>query len=375
MRTINTEFYGDDSRWFIGVVAQIGDIRNLGRVRVRIFGIHNENTTKVKPSDLPWASVVVPVTQGGVSGSTMPDGIQVGAQVYGIFLDGKHSQSPLILGSIPHDSGLRVINDEPIDNFAVPQSSGSAPNFLAGDTVNEETSKALQESGVDPVPDIGAFISADMAKVLNKNTAGSGTLNIKLIGSNRQEQAFNYLKSYFETKGNISDPGSCAAAFVGNFVCEAGAALDPTIEPKSGEPAIGIAQWNDRQPDLKLFANNIPGASYKNFSVQLAFVVHELENKQKSRTYSRLVASTTMLEYAEVVMALYETPQTVVDYHNESNFLINYITYHMSRGGIRSVASKAISKGTDTNAMRKYLQDFEKRLAACKAISTTYGDS
>jgi hypothetical protein len=47
----------------------------------------------------------------------------------------------------------------------------------------------------------------------------------------------------------------------------------------------------------------------------------------------------------------------------------------MSRGGIRSVASKAISKGTDTNAMRKYLQDFEKRLAACKAISTTYGDS
>ena len=66
MRAINTEFYGDDSRWFIGVVSQIGDVRNLGRVRVRIFGIHNEDTAKVKISDLPWASVVVPVTQGGI---------------------------------------------------------------------------------------------------------------------------------------------------------------------------------------------------------------------------------------------------------------------------------------------------------------------
>ena len=128
MRTINTEFYGDDSRWFIGVVSQIGDIRNLGRVRVRIFGIHNEDTAKVKISDLPWASVVVPVTQGGVSGSTMPDGIQVGAQVYGIFLDGKHSQSPLVLGSIPHDSGLRVVVDEQPDPYVQPKISKPTNN-------------------------------------------------------------------------------------------------------------------------------------------------------------------------------------------------------------------------------------------------------
>jgi len=53
----------------------------------------------------------------------MPDGIQVGAQVYGIFLDGKHSQSPLILGSIPHDSGLRVVVDEQPDPYVQPKAS------------------------------------------------------------------------------------------------------------------------------------------------------------------------------------------------------------------------------------------------------------
>lgn len=370
MRTINTEFYGDDSRWFIGVVKQIGDIRKLGRVRVRIFGIHNEDTNKVKESDLPWASVVVPVTQGGIAGSTMPDGIQVGAQVYGIFLDGKHSQSPLVLGSIPHNTGFRVVTEEPEDKFALPLKKSQQEHTKAGDTVNDRTVKILEEAGVTPLPGDGEPITADMARIINDNSGNSGDLNITLVGANRQEQAYNFLKNYFEQRGNINDPGSCAAAFVGNFIRESGVNLDPEARPPK-EPAVGIAQWNARQPDLKKFARSIPGASYLNFSVQLAFVIYELEHGQKNRTYARLVNASTILEYTEVVMVLYETPGVVVDYHKETDFINNYNTY-AARGGIAGAIKRSSRQSTALLAFKSKLDD---RLSSAKAVKTTYGDA
>lgn len=369
MRTINTEFYGDDTRWFIGVVSQIGDVRNLGRVRVRIFGIHNEDTDKVKISDLPWASVVVPVTQGGVSGSTMPDGIQVGAQVYGIFLDGKHSQSPLILGSIPQDAGLRVVVDEPTDPFALSKPSKSESNIQVGDQITRTEVDKLEALG-EPTPIIGTILDVRQAELLAVGASGSGTLNINLIGSTRQEQAFNYLKGYFESNGNIGDPGSCAAAFVGNFIHESGPALDPKARPPR-EPAVGIAQWNSRQPELKTFANNISGASYLNFSVQLAFIIYELENKQSKRTYSRLVNSSTIIEYTEVVMALYETPSTAYNYHKESSFISNY-NIHARNGGIRGAVKKT---SRQSSALLAYSAAFEKRLTSAKEVSKKFGDA
>ena len=342
MRAINTEFYGDDSRWFIGVVSQIGDVRNLGRVRVRIFGIHNEDTSKIKITDLPWASVVVPVTQGGVSGSTMPDGIQVGAQVYGIFLDGKHSQSPLILGSIPHDSGLRVVVDEQPDPYVQPKVSKPTNN-------TDEQGNAI---------------------------ASSGELKVPLIGSSRQEQSFNYLKQYFQSKGNISNPGNCAAAFVGNFMHEAGTDLNPDTYEFPKNPSVGgygIAQWTGlRRRNFITFANNIPGASFTSLEVQLAFVVNELEDReaQRGRTYNKLTHDSTILNYTETVLALYETPQTAVDFNKETQFISFYLKYARA-GGIRNYE---LTSSRQSLALQAYKAEFEKRLKSAKLINKTFGE-
>ena len=375
MRAINTEFYGDDCRWFIGVVKQTGDSRGLGRVRVRIFGIHNEDTTKVKESDLPWASVIVPVTQGGVPGSTQPNGIQVGAQVFGIFLDGKASQSPLILGSIPHDANLRVIGNEPADPYAIPRPSSEEPAVRPGDMITVQDRQILSEAGVSPLPGIAEAISADMAEVLNgSKSKGSPSLRVNLIGVNRQQQAYNYLKNYFESRGNISDPGACAAAFVGNFMNESGHTLDPTARPTTSEPALGIAQWRttDRRDNLKAFAIR-HNTTEDNFSLQLAFVEWELENGlQVSRTYDRLVLASTLLEYTEIVLACYETPNVAIDYHNESNFLTHYWAVHGSLGGIRAAVARSSRQST---AMLSYRDQFNIRLADAKFVKSTYGDS
>lgn len=98
-------YYGDDTRWFVATVVSISDPNKLGRVKVRIRGIHSDSIDDIPERDLPWAQVVLPPTEGGSSGIGSTVGIKPGAQVFGIFLDGKNSQLPLVVGSIAKVEG------------------------------------------------------------------------------------------------------------------------------------------------------------------------------------------------------------------------------------------------------------------------------
>ena len=101
----NRIYYGDQTRWFIGEVTSISDPKQLARIQVRIYGIHSDNKVDIPDENLPYAQVVAPITEGGTNGLGNPLGIQVGALVFGIFLDGKDSQLPLVLGSMPKFEG------------------------------------------------------------------------------------------------------------------------------------------------------------------------------------------------------------------------------------------------------------------------------
>ena len=48
------DYYGDETRWFVGSVKSLNDPLELGRVKVRIFGVHSENTDDVPEGDLPF---------------------------------------------------------------------------------------------------------------------------------------------------------------------------------------------------------------------------------------------------------------------------------------------------------------------------------
>jgi len=79
--------------FFIGVIEGNVDQRLEGRVRVRAFGVHG--TVDEVPTDmLPWAIVA----QGGYDPNVVP---KVNSWVYGMFLDGRDAQQPMILGLIP----------------------------------------------------------------------------------------------------------------------------------------------------------------------------------------------------------------------------------------------------------------------------------
>ena len=125
-----SQFYGDETRWFIGMVVDNVDPLKLDRVKVRIHGIHNNN--EIPTEDLPWAQVNLPVTEDGSSGLGGNSQLKNRAQVFGIFLDGTDSQLPLVLGSIPKiETERNDVNEA--------HNTGAGPDTIVGVTTAELT--------------------------------------------------------------------------------------------------------------------------------------------------------------------------------------------------------------------------------------------
>ena len=98
-----SEFMGKNGfNWFVGVVEDRADPKNLGRLRVRCLGYHTEDLQKLPTSDLPWAHVMNPITSATVSGlGQSPLGAVEGTWVIGFFQDGADAQMPIIIGTLP----------------------------------------------------------------------------------------------------------------------------------------------------------------------------------------------------------------------------------------------------------------------------------
>ena len=128
---IKKHFVGRDGFvWWVGqVVDETTWIDNLPTVRtdntddqsgfayrykVRIMGYHTASTTDLTDEELPWASVMMPVTagSGGAAASATPM-IRQGNFVYGFFLDGEEAQTPIIIGIIGSNQYLAVSKDLP----------------------------------------------------------------------------------------------------------------------------------------------------------------------------------------------------------------------------------------------------------------------
>ena len=102
MQTKNDDFVIENQPLFFnGIVESRNDPLKLGRVKVRVFGLHSDNFDTLNPDDLPWAFILIPTTESGVSGiGVSKGGIPPGTWVFGTYLDGENKQQPLILGSI-----------------------------------------------------------------------------------------------------------------------------------------------------------------------------------------------------------------------------------------------------------------------------------
>ena len=95
-------FMGQDGfTWFVGVVENRNDPAKLSRVQVRCLGYHTEDLVDIPSDDLPWAHVMMPVTDPSMQGlGTSPSFLVEGTWVLGFFRDPERQQ-PVIMGSLP----------------------------------------------------------------------------------------------------------------------------------------------------------------------------------------------------------------------------------------------------------------------------------
>jgi len=111
--------------FFVGIVENNIDPRYESRVQVRAFGVHGTKE-QIPTEDLPWALVVA----GNYSFNILP---QQNHWVFGVFLDGRDAQQPLILGTIPTfmsdtlDPDRDGIGEHPKNEDEKAQSADSAP--------------------------------------------------------------------------------------------------------------------------------------------------------------------------------------------------------------------------------------------------------
>lgn len=255
LRPIQKEFYGDDYRWFFGTVINAQPPAGLeGRVKVRINGVHNPDTREVPEKDLPWAQVLIPTTEGGISGYGRIPQILAGSFVFGVFLDGITSQIPLVLGSLPR---TEFPSEVQLGRLGV-----------------SETTTRLQNS---------------VTTLLLDDEIAEGDLQL------RRGQA---MKFFLDNGYNPTHSAALTGAIQG---------ISKFVTFDEDPAATGICKWirsaesGSRWNNLLAFSQNFqPVSDWRLYSIQLQFVLFELRGRFSS--VNRRLLNTTDIETASTIV-------------------------------------------------------------------------
>lgn len=96
------QFAFPDFKWFIGVVEDVQDPKEMGRLQLRVYGYHTEDKGLIPTEMLPWATVANGIQSASLSGlGHSPTGVVKGTTVWGFFVDGDNAEMPLICGTLP----------------------------------------------------------------------------------------------------------------------------------------------------------------------------------------------------------------------------------------------------------------------------------
>lgn len=138
---------------YFGVVEDCRDPFFFGRVRVRVYGVHSDDTNAVPTDTLPWCDPIMPFPQPFISGVGLsPTGMVNGAMVVLIPKDPDLLQEWFVLGSL---GGMRKASGN--GGFNDPE------KLYPRTTTNHDTNVLARGKN-------GAQVD-----VLNENTVGDGT--------------------------------------------------------------------------------------------------------------------------------------------------------------------------------------------------------
>lgn len=135
------------AHWWVGVVEDRDDPEKMGRCKVRIFGIHPDDTSELSKDDLPWALLMTPATSASISGvGTSPVGILHGSWVVGFFMDGADKQQPIIVGTVPTKPEEKEDEEQQQQ-----QQSSSGSDFSGSSPLTNEAGEPITNESGSPV--------------------------------------------------------------------------------------------------------------------------------------------------------------------------------------------------------------------------------
>lgn len=261
LRPIQQEFYGDDYRWFFGTIINAQPPAGLeGRVKIRINGVHNPEISEIPEKDLPWAQVLVPSTEGGISGYGRIPQMLAGSFVFGVFLDGVSSQIPLVLGSLPRTE------------FPTQTQTGR--------------------------------VSDRERSIRFQNSVTNELLNDDLRTTSTQLRRQQSMKFFLDNGYSLIH----AAAITGGLQ---GVSAFETYNEDEDDTLIGIAAWNrsnvvgSRFNGLLSFSQSFqPIVDWRLYSTQLQYVLFELRNRFSSAN-RRLKNTENIKEASSIINEYY----------------------------------------------------------------------
>ena len=139
----NADQYKDGAfTWFTGIVKDINDTENLNRVKVQALGFYDDD---IAVADLPWATVMMPVTSASMKGNGGNHHLEVGSWVVGFFRDGPSAQDPMVMGSIATQTdGTPDIPTESYIDAGIAGNIQNAIKKLAGEVVPSVDNKSYK---------------------------------------------------------------------------------------------------------------------------------------------------------------------------------------------------------------------------------------
>jgi len=269
MSVIKQDYYGDDFRWFIASVIDNSPPYGMeGRIQIRIQGIHSRDTNDIPQKDLPWAQVMTPSDTFGSSGFGTHCQILPGSLVFGMFLDGVHSQLPMVLGSLPR--------------IEYPSSVQAASGTDISSNPFSYEFRQSNSQMQDPV-----FYNDPAAT----NTQGTVTDAI----------------TFFIDNG-LNAREACSIAGILNAV----SGLDATNKANG----FGIAGYPTTSPRYARFVAYIqrlsPSRTAEDFAGQLMYVMQEI-GTSKSTAYSKMIRTKDIGEQVFILSKYYLHPLTDVN--------------------------------------------------------------
>ena len=219
-----------------GIVKSVSDPEKLGRVKVKVYDLHDN----IKTEDLSWSQVLMPASTPAIAGTGQSVNLAVGSLVCGVFLDGM-MQDYMVMGSLPTKTGGVKDNNVRVRAEADPHAAETRGTYQPTSTYAPEypfNNVMATESGhvkeYDDTPGLERITERHMSGT-QYEVCADGTKNETIVRDNYRLvvgqdtlEVFGDVRVIISGHADVAVAGNLTASVAGNIA--AGSSGDITLK-------------------------------------------------------------------------------------------------------------------------------------------------